>query len=80
MHDGALETLDDVVAFYDRGCGEAANKSSLVFPLGLSDDEKGDLVAFLTSLTGTQPESAAPSLPSGESAEADPGRREAAGQ
>jgi len=57
MHNGMLETLEDVVDFYNRGgdtneFGE--NKSPLIQPLGLNDGEKADLVAFLTSLSGDE--------------------------
>ncbi|MEM1267595.1 MAG: cytochrome c peroxidase [Pseudomonadota bacterium] len=57
MHNGMLETLADVVAFYNEGGGEnefAANKSELIQPLGLTDDEQADLVAFLESLSGEE--------------------------
>lgn len=55
MHNGALATLEDVVRFYDQGGGEHPNKSPLMEPLGLSDDEIRDLVAFLEeALQGTQ--------------------------
>ena len=55
MHNGSLATLMDVVDFYDRGgnfCG--TNLRDLdpdIQPLGLSSNEKKDLVAFLLSLT-----------------------------
>ena len=54
MHNGALATLRDVIDFYNRGGGDAANKSPLLKPLGLSDQERDDLVALLRALTGTQ--------------------------
>ena len=54
MHNGALETLEDVVAFYNKGGGDHPNKSPLMRPLGLTDDEQADLVAFLNALTGSQ--------------------------
>ncbi len=50
MHDGSLATLDDVVAFYDRGGGDLEGKSALLAPLGLTDDDKRALVAFLRAL------------------------------
>jgi cytochrome c peroxidase len=56
MHNGALETLEAVVAFYNRGGGEDPNKSPLLKPLGLSEEEQADLVAFLHALTGVQRE------------------------
>lgn len=52
MHDGSLDTLEDVVAFYNRGGGEAPGKDSLLRPLGLSAAEQTDLVEFLTTLSG----------------------------
>jgi cytochrome c peroxidase len=54
MHNGALETLEAVVAFYNRGGGDDPNKTPLLKPLGLSDEEQADLVAFLHALTGVQ--------------------------
>ncbi len=52
MHNGTLGTLLEVVEFYDRGGGSAANKSPLLKPLGLSSRERQALVAFLESLSG----------------------------
>ena len=54
MHNGALATLRDVIDFYNRGRGDAPNKSPLLKPLGLSDQKCDDLVALLRALTGTQ--------------------------
>jgi cytochrome c peroxidase len=54
MHNGSLKTLDAVVAFYNRGGGDDPNKSPLLKPLGLSEEEQADLVAFLHALTGQQ--------------------------
>jgi cytochrome c peroxidase len=51
MHDGSLETLEEVVEHYDRGgLGDPSTDPQLE-PLGLSADEKDDLVAFLHALT-----------------------------
>jgi cytochrome c peroxidase len=48
MHNGRLETLEDVVEFYDRGGDfDAPNKPPVIQPLGLTDTEKAALVAFL---------------------------------
>ena len=63
MHNGVLATLGDVIDFYDRGGGEDANKSPLIEPLDLSDEEKGDLEAFLESLSGDELLMEAPQLP-----------------
>ncbi|MEO1314785.1 MAG: cytochrome c peroxidase, partial [Pseudomonadota bacterium] len=57
MHNGMIETLRDVVVFYNEGGGEnefAENKSDLIQPLGLTDPEIDDLVAFLGSLSGEE--------------------------
>jgi len=53
MHDGSITTLEEIVAYYDRGGDDSPNKSALIKPLNLSDDEKQALIAFLRSLTGT---------------------------
>lgn len=52
MHNGALASLADVVAFYDKG-GGAGNK--VLKPLELTDVEKADLVAFLEALSMDEP-------------------------
>ncbi len=52
MHNGMIATLEDVVAFYNAGGGSDANKDARLVPLGLSDREQGELVAFLTALSG----------------------------
>jgi cytochrome c peroxidase len=49
MHAGQLATLEAVIDFYDAGGGATAVGLS---PLGLTADEKADLVAFLGTLTG----------------------------
>lgn len=57
MHNGIFYTLDEVVDFYNKGGGDAKwpNKTPLVKPLGLSDQEKKDLVAFLEALSMDKP-------------------------
>ncbi|MFQ5666901.1 MAG: cytochrome c peroxidase, partial [Candidatus Binatia bacterium] len=52
MHNGSLGTLRDVVDFYNRGGIANELRDPLIQPLGLSEGEIGDLVAFLRSLTG----------------------------
>lgn len=57
MHNGMLKSLRDVVAFYNEGGGKndfSMNKTKLIKPLGLSDKEMDDLVAFLESLSGEE--------------------------
>lgn len=63
MHDGSLATLEDVVKFYNEGGGAHPNKSPLVKPLGLTDEEIANLVAFLESMSGEVPMYEAPQLP-----------------
>ncbi|MFQ5437274.1 MAG: cytochrome-c peroxidase [Paracoccaceae bacterium] len=52
MHNGMIATLEDVVAFYNAGGGDDPNKDARLKPLGLSDAEQADLVAFLKALSG----------------------------
>ena len=54
MHDGSIKTLDAVVAHYNAGGAAHPNKSALVRPLGLTEQERADLLAFLHSLTDDQ--------------------------
>ncbi|MFQ5757040.1 MAG: cytochrome-c peroxidase [Acidiferrobacterales bacterium] len=55
MHNGVLNTLDEVVEFYDQGGGHDDPLASELKPLELSADEKTHLVAFLYSLSSTNP-------------------------
>jgi cytochrome c peroxidase len=53
MHNGGMRTLEEVVDFYNRG-GNLTNPhhfATLVFPQGLTEPQRKDLVAFLKSLT-----------------------------
>ncbi len=56
MHNGVFFTLEEVVDFYDKGGDEnqwarlAGNKTKILNPLNLTDDEKEALVAFLLTL------------------------------
>jgi cytochrome c peroxidase len=53
MHDGSLATLGEVVDFYDAGGVPNEVLDPLIRPLGLSSEERADLVSFLRSLTGS---------------------------
>lgn len=53
MHDGSLATLRDVVQYYNRGGVQNELLDPLISPLGLSEAEIEDLLAFLRSLTGS---------------------------
>jgi cytochrome c peroxidase len=66
MHNGAFFGLDEVIDFYNEGGGTndfAANKTRILKPLGLTDDEKEDLLMFLESLSGEEIVMEAPKLP-----------------
>lgn len=52
MHNGAEATLEDVVAFYNRGGDVKGNLSPFITPLGLTRQEKKDMVEFLKALDG----------------------------
>jgi cytochrome c peroxidase len=74
MHTGGLATLRDVVHFYNRGgetVGFAGTKHHRIAPLGLTESEIDELVAFLMTLTGEAiPEelTATPTLPTAAAA------------
>lgn len=51
MHNGVMETLEDVVAFYNAGGGVDKNKDYRLKPLNLTWQEQKALVSFLKSLS-----------------------------
>lgn len=63
MHDGVFGTLEEVVDFLNDGGGPNPNLSPLIKPLGLTQQEKADLVAFLKALTGEPITFKMPTLP-----------------
>ncbi len=66
MHDGSMQTLGDVVAFYYRGVPTTTSDGLPldIQPLfGQSFSEISDLVTFLESLTGEPPMITPPELP-----------------
>jgi cytochrome c peroxidase len=65
MHDGSMNTLDEVVGFYNNGGHRNPWISPEIQPLNLTASEQADLVAFLEALTGeVAPEvSSPPELP-----------------
>ena len=53
LHTGGLATLADVIDFYDQGGAAGGFEGTKeIGPLGLTAQEKSDLVAFLETLTG----------------------------
>ncbi len=71
MHNGVLHTLEEVVDFYNQGgvdkngktTGWPENKSKIIKPLGLTNVEKEDLVAFLKAFSGDEISMERPKLP-----------------
>ena len=63
MHDGSVATLAAVIELYDRGGIERPSRSEQIAPLGLSKDEKADLIAFLQTLNGAPDYISLPPLP-----------------
>ena len=51
MHDGSLATLEEVIDHYDRGGVTRPSLSDEMRPLGLTTEEKRDLMAFMKALT-----------------------------
>ncbi|MCW8944226.1 MAG: SCO family protein [Sedimenticola sp.] len=75
MHNGSLSTLRDVIDFYNDGGVENELLDPLIRPLGLTEHERDDLVAFMQSLTGDNVDTIiadAFAAPVGDITEADP--------
>jgi cytochrome c peroxidase len=51
MHDGSVPTLEAVIDLYNKGGVERPSRSEIIKPLGLTAQEKADLLAFLGTLT-----------------------------
>jgi cytochrome c peroxidase len=56
MHDGSVATLEDVVAWYDKGGHPNPHLSDKIKPLNLTAEERADLVEFMKACTGPTPE------------------------
>jgi len=63
MHDGSVPTLEAVIDLYNRGGIDRPSRSELISPLGLTEDEKSDLIAFLKTLTSAPETTPVPYLP-----------------
>jgi cytochrome c peroxidase len=63
MHDGSIATLQAEIVLYDRGGIARPSRSELISPLGLSEDEKADLISFLYTLNGASEAFAVSQLP-----------------
>ncbi|MEM1320568.1 MAG: cytochrome c peroxidase [Bacteroidota bacterium] len=53
MHDGRFQTLEEVVDHYNSGGHLADNLHPLIVPLGLTEEQKKQVIAFLHTLTDT---------------------------
>ncbi|MDF1701134.1 MAG: cytochrome c peroxidase [Planctomycetota bacterium] len=54
MHNGAHDSLEDVVRWYAAGCGTDPDKDGLLTGFACSEQDVRDLVAFLESLSGDE--------------------------
>ncbi|MEZ9445276.1 cytochrome c peroxidase [Vibrio sp. 10N.222.54.F12] len=62
MHNGTIPTLEAVIDFYDRGgvaddgrtTGYPKTKSALIQPLGLTEQDKKNLLSFIEAFSGEQ--------------------------
>src|SRR5262249_57936146 len=52
MHNASLATLHEVMRHYEKGGIDRPSRSPMMLPFDLSDQERDDLVAFMTTLTG----------------------------
>jgi cytochrome c peroxidase len=53
MHDGSEKTLRDVIEYYDRGGNDNPYLDGGMRPLGLTEQEKADLVALMETFTSS---------------------------
>lgn len=51
MHDGGIESLNNVIRFFETGGEDRDSKDPLMKRFSLSDSERTDMLAFLESLT-----------------------------
>ena len=54
FHDGSVASLEDAVRYMASGGRADANKSTLLIDRKLSDQEIGQIVAFLNTLTSEE--------------------------
>ena len=55
MHDGSLQTLEEVVEWYDKGGHPNPYLSDKMKKLNLTAQEKEDLVSYMKALHGDLP-------------------------
>jgi cytochrome c peroxidase len=63
MHDGSVPWLGAVIDRYDRGGIDRPSRAAEIHHLGLTMDDKADLIAFLRILSGISQFASLPKLP-----------------
>ena len=63
MHDGSVKSLEQVIDLYNKGGIDRPSRAEDIRPLGLTAQDKADLIAFLHTLTGTSGTVALTTLP-----------------
>ena len=63
MHNGSVATLEAVVEHYNAGGIDRPSRSEMIKPLGLTEKEKADLIAFMQTLTSDVDPTVVPVLP-----------------
>ncbi len=53
MHDGSMETLEEVIDYYDKGGEQNKYIDAAIFPLNFTRQEKADLLEFLKALNSS---------------------------
>ncbi len=51
IHNGSVQTLEEVIEHFNSGGMNHENQSELIVPLNLTDNEKSALISFLVTLT-----------------------------
>ena len=51
MHDGSMNSLEEIISHYESGGKSHPNKSELLQPFSLTEKEKEELILFLKTLT-----------------------------
>lgn len=63
MHNGSMNTLEEVIDHYDHGFVQRKSLSDQIKPLNLTPQEKKDLVAYLKTLTSEDKPVTIPDMP-----------------
>lgn len=63
MHNGSVDTLEQVVMHYESGGIQRESLSNQMVAFELSDTEREDLIAFLSTLTADKQQASLPVLP-----------------